>query len=95
MINGVCIFRYRPPVPINFSPHIASTEKLEIVVKNDSIFSFIVKKQNTGAKIWDTSIGGLFFADKFLQIATYLPSINVYGFGEQIHPTLKVRSSMA
>lgn len=30
------------------------------------------------------------FADKFIQIATYLPSENLYGFGENIHQTIKV-----
>ncbi|PIO52436.1 hypothetical protein TELCIR_26258, partial [Teladorsagia circumcincta] len=32
---------------------------------------------------------GLIFADKFLQIATYLPSDAMYGWGENAHQTLK------
>lgn len=35
-------------------------------------------------------LGGLIFSDKFIQIATYLPSENMYGWGENIHQTLKV-----
>jgi len=38
---------------------------------------------------WDTSIGGLIFTDQFLQIASYLPSKNIYGFGENTHQTLR------
>lgn len=34
---------------------------------------------------WDTSVGGLTFENQFLQIATKLPSRNVYGFGENVH----------
>lgn len=34
---------------------------------------------------WDTSVGGLTFEKQFLQIATKLPSRNVYGFGENVH----------
>lgn len=38
---------------------------------------------------WDTGVGGLVFADQFLQIATRLPSVNVYGFGENVHHSLR------
>jgi hypothetical protein len=29
------------------------------------------------------------FSDHFLQIATYLPSKNIYGFGENTHESLR------
>jgi hypothetical protein len=29
------------------------------------------------------------FGDQFLQIATYLPSKNIYGFGENTHESLR------
>ncbi len=38
---------------------------------------------------WDTSIGGLIFSDQLIQIATYLPSKNVYGFGENPHSSFR------
>ncbi|KAG1696103.1 Maltase-glucoamylase, intestinal [Nymphon striatum] len=38
---------------------------------------------------WDTSIGGLTFADQFLQIATKLPTDKIYGFGENTHSKFK------
>ena len=36
-------------------------------------------------------LGGLMFADQFIQIATLLPTDKMYGFGENIHQTLKVK----
>ncbi|VDM23795.1 unnamed protein product [Toxocara canis] len=64
-------------------------------------FAFIVTRKSTNIKIWDTSIGcntlwyhscisgGLLFSDQYIQIATYLPTKNIYGFGEHIHKSLK------
>lgn len=37
--------------------------------------------------------GGLIFSDKFLQVVTKLPSDVMYGWGENVHPTLKVRGA--
>ncbi|EYB90860.1 hypothetical protein Y032_0213g2296 [Ancylostoma ceylanicum] len=52
-------------------------------------FSFVVKRKSTGTRLFDTSLGGLIFSDKFLQIVTKLPSDRMYGWGENVHPTLK------
>lgn len=82
-------FRFRPPIPINTSPTLQSQEKLMLLPKSDSIFSFSIIRTSDGEKIWDTSIGGLFYSDQFLHIATLLPSDNIYGFGEQIHTSIK------
>ncbi|VDO39895.1 unnamed protein product [Haemonchus placei] len=57
--------------------------------KSYDIFYFIVKRESTGTHVFDTSPGNLIFADKFLQIAAYLPSDAMYGWGENVHPTLK------
>ena len=38
---------------------------------------------------WDTSVGGLSFADQFEQVATRLPSRHVYGLGENLHRSLR------
>ena len=40
-------------------------------------------------KRFDTSIGGLIYSDQFLQITTKLPTTNVYGFGENVHRSLR------
>ena len=34
------------------------------------------------------------FADQFIQIATYLPSPNLFGFGDHVHKKLKVRNPL-
>ncbi len=38
---------------------------------------------------FDTSIGGLIFSDQFIQIATYLPTKNIYGLGENTHQSFR------
>ncbi|GMS79055.1 hypothetical protein PENTCL1PPCAC_1230, partial [Pristionchus entomophagus] len=66
-----------------------SAESLSVKVRNDSDpFSFAVQRKN-GLTLFDTSIGALIFADKFIQIATSLPSKNMYGWGENIHQEIK------
>ena len=37
----------------------------------------------------DTSVGGLMLSDQYLQLATRLPTTNVYGFGENLHKSFK------
>ena len=81
--------RYRPLVPIDDSTPISSSEKLVIKSSNNPIFSFTVVRQSTGETIWNTSIGGLLFADQYIQIATLLSTDKIYGFGENTHHTLK------
>ncbi|CAJ0932247.1 unnamed protein product, partial [Mesorhabditis belari] len=77
--------RYDPPVDL---PKIAvdSTDSLTLQVNDKSDpFSFVVQRQSNGRRLFDTSIGGLIFTDRFIQIATYLPSKFMYGWGENIH----------
>jgi hypothetical protein len=38
---------------------------------------------------FDTSIGGLIFSDQFIQMATYLPTKNIYGLGENTHQSFR------
>ncbi|XP_054167613.1 sucrase-isomaltase, intestinal-like [Oppia nitens] len=52
-------------------------------------FDFAVVRKDTKTRLIDTSVGGLIFADQLLQIATYLPTKNIYGFGENMHRQLK------
>uniref|UniRef100_A0A0N5AG59 P-type domain-containing protein n=1 Tax=Syphacia muris TaxID=451379 RepID=A0A0N5AG59_9BILA len=57
----------------------------------DSKFSFTVtvRRDNKNVTVWDTSIGGFLFGDQYIQIATYLPTKNIYGFGEHVHKRIK------
>nr|XP_045599911.1 maltase-glucoamylase, intestinal-like [Procambarus clarkii] len=52
-------------------------------------FAVIVTRAATGSVIFDTSVGGLTYADQFLQVSTRLASSNLYGLGESAHPTLR------
>uniref|UniRef100_A0AC35U578 P-type domain-containing protein n=1 Tax=Rhabditophanes sp. KR3021 TaxID=114890 RepID=A0AC35U578_9BILA len=81
--------RYVPPVQFNEQPILAS-DSFSFTGSNDanSIFGFSVMRNSNKRRIFDTSIGGLFFSDKFIQIATYLPSHRMFGVGEHIHKTL-------
>ncbi|KAI1719105.1 glycosyl hydrolases family 31 domain-containing protein [Ditylenchus destructor] len=84
--------RYVPSVQLAESTAIKSEDELIFKYLSSPIFSFTITRsseQNPSSKIWDTSIGGLLFADQYIQIATYLPSDRVYGFGENVHQELK------
>ncbi|KAI1705427.1 glycosyl hydrolases family 31 domain-containing protein [Ditylenchus destructor] len=89
--------RYVPPVDLfetsaTKASSTASNQSLEFELKKDPHYSFIVKRKDATAKtkpIWNTSPGGFIFSDQFIQIATKLPSTNMYGFGENFHDELK------
>ncbi|XP_022104698.1 maltase-glucoamylase, intestinal-like [Acanthaster planci] len=52
-------------------------------------FTLKITRKDTGTILWDTSLGPLIFSDQFLQITTTLPSSNLYGFGENEHPSFR------
>ncbi|XGW11790.1 hypothetical protein V3C99_012897 [Haemonchus contortus] len=91
--------RFEPPVGLPRNPS-SSAETLLFDAKSlrtmplwkqksYDIFYFIIRRKSTGRHVFDTSLGNLIFADKFLQIAAYLSSDAMYGWGENVHPTLK------
>jgi len=87
--------RYIPPVPLNNTAKIVSNEELVFqyqTAPDTKLFSFTVQRKSDGCRLWDTAIGGLLFSDKYIQIATNLPSDRVYGLGENLHHNLKVSS---
>ncbi|KAI6242258.1 P-type domain-containing protein [Aphelenchoides fujianensis] len=81
--------RFVPDVDLNYTPTIQSTEQLVLNIKNTSVASFTIERQSSGVRLWDTSIGGLLFGDKYIQLATFIPTNKLFGFGEHIHQTLK------
>ncbi|KHJ95017.1 hypothetical protein OESDEN_05048, partial [Oesophagostomum dentatum] len=45
----------------------------------DDLFSFKVIRKSTQTSLFDTSLGGLIFSDKFIQLAAILPSDKIFG----------------
>ncbi|CAJ0599537.1 unnamed protein product [Cylicocyclus nassatus] len=83
--------RYEPPLDLPNSVS-ESNEELELTTYDeDDPFYFTVTRKSTQTKLWDTSLGGLIFCNQFIQIATKLPSEEMYGWGENTHATLKHR----
>ncbi|RCN51725.1 trefoil domain protein [Ancylostoma caninum] len=85
--------RFVPPVQFPQQSGVSS-ESLTFsssAIGNSKVFAFQVVRESTNTPLWDTSIGGMQFADKFIQIATYLPSNNIFGFGQHVHHRLRVR----
>ncbi|KHN73908.1 Sucrase-isomaltase, intestinal [Toxocara canis] len=81
--------QFEPPIQFPRLPSLSS-ELLNVEIASDpNIFSFSVQRQSTKTSIWDTSIGALLFADQYIQIATFLPTDSIYGFGEHAHLSLK------
>ncbi|KAK6057305.1 hypothetical protein COOONC_05180 [Cooperia oncophora] len=83
--------RFEPPVELPRDPS-ESEDSLELetgVTKKGGLFYFVVKRMSTGTELFNTSVGGLIFSDKFIQVVTKLPSQNMYGLGEHVHPNLK------
>lgn len=81
--------RYEVPIKLDISNDRAHNPIYELKVVSDDPFYFQVIRTSTKKVIWDTSVGGMTFEDQFLQIATRLPSTNVYGFGENVHGSLR------
>lgn len=83
--------RYEVPMfpSIPSPPSQAPNPLYDITFSDSPSFNFKVIRRSTGVVLFDTSIGGLQFADQFLQFAARLPSFNVFGFGETMHPTFK------
>nr|KAG5714023.1 hypothetical protein BaRGS_020351 [Batillaria attramentaria] len=67
--------RYRVPVELDFPKDGARNPQYEVRI--------------TGTSRFDTGIGGLILSDQYLQLATRLPSKNVYGFGENLHDSFR------
>ncbi|KAK7085835.1 hypothetical protein SK128_017032, partial [Halocaridina rubra] len=83
--------RYEVPVELNLPEAnglIEPSYNVTLFDDNDN-FAINVTRVSSGISVFDTSIGGFTFADQFLQIATKLPTSNLYGLGENTHMSLK------
>ena len=88
--------RYEVPVPIKWqSSTVPSVNKrklqFNLTTNEKNQVGFRVQRRDTKSIIFDTTFfaEGLIYDDKFLQLITTIPSRNVYGFGENTHPTFR------
>ncbi|KAI0217991.1 Maltase-glucoamylase, intestinal [Lamellibrachia satsuma] len=77
--------RFKVPLDVNVAGVKARRPVYVVEVYSDDPFSFRIQRRSSAAVLWDTGVGGLTFSDQFLQIATLLPSADVYGLGENTH----------
>ncbi|CAF1150433.1 unnamed protein product [Rotaria sordida] len=88
--------RYEVPVPIRWDPSAPTTTasaKIEFQMKktmNEQV-GFRVQRTDSQSILFDTTFfaNGFVYDDQFIQIITTIPSRNVYGFGENTHPTFR------
>ncbi|XP_060598146.1 sucrase-isomaltase, intestinal-like [Ruditapes philippinarum] len=81
--------RYEVPIQMNLASTKGLLPRYKIKITGGDNFSFQVLRTSNGEVLWDTGIGGLTFSEQFLQISTKLPSKNIYGFGENVHDSLR------
>nr|XP_053632508.1 maltase-glucoamylase-like isoform X2 [Cherax quadricarinatus] len=84
--------RYEVPVPLEL-PEVTRADNprysVAFTAPGSSDFAIIVTRTETDRVIFDTSIGGMTYADQFLQVSTKLTSDNLYGLGEATHLSLR------
>lgn len=81
--------RYEVPVHMDLPGMNGNNRKYEVKITSTDPFHFQIIRKSSGTVLWDTGVGGLIFENQFLQIATKLPSYNVYGFGENVHDSFR------
>ncbi|KAK2141238.1 hypothetical protein LSH36_1136g01048 [Paralvinella palmiformis] len=74
--------RFEVPITISGTGTAPVVKDYDVTFSNDPVFNFQIKRISTDTVIFDSSIGGLQFADQYIQIAGRLDSDKVYGFGE-------------
>ncbi|VDK18693.1 unnamed protein product [Anisakis simplex] len=74
--------RFEPPLHFP-KESFFTNETFTVKTSNETgIFSFKVIRVSNNRTIWDTSIGGMMFADQFIQIGAFIGSSQIYGIGE-------------
>jgi maltase-glucoamylase len=56
---------------------------------DENDFSFKIIRKSTNTVLWDTSLGPIIYEKFNRVISTKLPSINVYGMGENKHESFR------
>jgi hypothetical protein len=82
--------RWEVPLPIHPSPDPpTNNHAYALEFYTSPAFHFKVVRKSSGVAIFDTSLGGLTFADQFIQLGIRLPSTNAYGIGENEQHSFK------
>ncbi|UJR29922.1 hypothetical protein I4U23_017469 [Adineta vaga] len=88
--------RYEVPVPIQWQsmsvPKMTTPKiQFEMIKTSYGQAGFRIKRTDTNSIIFDTSLfaHGFVYDNQFIQFITTVPSTNVYGFGENTHPTFR------
>ncbi|GAV08613.1 hypothetical protein RvY_18278 [Ramazzottius varieornatus] len=63
--------------------------RVEYVSDPNQAFAFKIIRASTNVTLFDTTIGGMIFEDRFLQVVTRLASKYLYGFGENRHQSFR------
>lgn len=63
----------------------SDNDKYKVKLEQENDFKLTISRRESGTHLIDTSIGPMLYTDQFLQIATYLASENLFGFGENFH----------
>ncbi|KAA0198025.1 hypothetical protein HAZT_HAZT009477 [Hyalella azteca] len=72
--------RFEVPIVLNLPSSSASSPLYELKLTSE-----------VPGDVFDTSLGGLILEDQFLSVTTLLPSKNVYGMGENTHPSFRTQ----
>uniref|UniRef100_A0A9J2PBC3 Maltase n=1 Tax=Ascaris lumbricoides TaxID=6252 RepID=A0A9J2PBC3_ASCLU len=84
--------RYEPPLNLPRESYDTGEEFVVEQTTETGVFAFKVKRPSANESIWDTTIGGLMFADQYIQIAAFIGSSEIYGLGE--HTRSRLRHAM-
>ncbi|CAF1070902.1 unnamed protein product, partial [Didymodactylos carnosus] len=89
--------RYEVPIPITWNPWSTAASiaqqkiKFQLTQTQYKQLGFQIVRTDTKSVLFDTSYfaEGFIYDDKYLQFMTTIPSRNVYGMGENTHPTFR------
>ena len=81
--------RYEVPIEIEGTGEAVEDTEYLLEFNYEPTFSFKVIRKSSGSVLFNSAMGGLTMSEQFLQIASFLPSENIYGFAEQEQPSFK------
>nr|XP_006826057.1 PREDICTED: maltase-glucoamylase, intestinal-like [Saccoglossus kowalevskii] len=76
--------RYEPPITLPLTTTIAQFPVYAVDYTKEP-FTLQIKRRVTDQVVFNTSLGGFYFADQYITMSARLPSENIYGLGEHRH----------